>query len=121
MLDDVDVESPGARVRFRQTDAAELRIREDRCREDRVVGCAVTAREHVVDGDPRLVLRGRREHRARRYVARSPDALDARALVFVDDDAMWRRLHSDAVELERIEARDSPPAAQDIRNGHPPG
>ena len=41
--------------------------------------------------------------------------------MFVDDDAMWCRLHSDAVELERIEVRDSSRGEQDIRNGHPPG
>ena len=73
MLDDADVVALLARLRLGQPDAAQLGIREDRGRQHRVVGAPGAVAEHVLDRDARLVLRDRREHRAGRDVACSPD------------------------------------------------
>src|SRR6266480_7949581 len=61
-----------------EPDAAQFRIREDRSGQCRIVGATRAVAEHVLDRDPGLVLGDRRQHRAGRDVARSPDAVDVR-------------------------------------------
>src|SRR5205085_8158900 len=68
-----------AGLRLGQTDGRELRLGEDRGRQRRIVRRRWAEAEHVVDGDPRLVLRGGGERRLPVDVAGGPDPGDARA------------------------------------------
>ena len=88
-----------------QPDGAELRIGEDRRRQRRVVGAPVADAEHVVDREPRLVLRRGRELRPDGDVADRPDPVDARALSVVDDDVAAVRLDAGPLERELLGVR----------------
>src|SRR2546422_9981074 len=90
-----------------EPDAAQFRIREDRGRQRRIVGTARAVAEHVLDRDPGLVLRDRREHRPRRDVARSPDAVDVRSQTVVDGEAAAADLEADAIGLELLDIREA--------------
>ena len=107
MLDDVEVISLRPRLPFRQSHAAELGIGEDRRRQDGVIRAALSV-EHVVDRDPRLILRGRREHRPDCDIAGRPDPADTRPLMLVDDDSARRCLDADPVEPERLDVGNAP-------------
>src|SRR5439155_17298199 len=71
--------------------------------------------EHVVDGDPRLVLRDRGELVRAGDVTGGPDSLDGGAQVLVDDDAEPVRLDPDGVEAERLDVRRPPGREQHLR------
>ena len=62
-----------ARLLLGQPDAGELRVGEDRRGQDGVVGGRTAGAEHVIDRDPGLVLRNRRELGDCVHVSRSPD------------------------------------------------
>jgi hypothetical protein len=100
-----DVEPALSSIVLGEADAAQLRVGEDRGRKDRVVGRAAVRREHVLDGDPRLILRDRRELGNAGDVARSPDPADVRPHALVHLDAAAMALHTDAVEGELLDVR----------------
>src|SRR5205823_11936555 len=75
---DVHVEALLAGLLLGHTDRAELGVGEDRGRQHRVVGGRAAGAEHVRDRDSPLVLRDRRELRARAHVPGGPDPLNPR-------------------------------------------
>ena len=93
------------RLRLAEADAAELRVGEDRRRQNRVVGRARSIPEHVFHGDACLVLGGRREPGPGRDVAGRPDAAHGGPLTTVDDDPATADLDADGTESKLLYVR----------------
>ena len=80
MNDGLGLEALLLGCRLSQPDAGEFWVGEDRRRQDRIVRRGAFARvEHVLDGDPCLVLGYRREQRLAVDVAGGPDTGDVGA------------------------------------------
>ena len=101
------------RLLLRQADARQLRVGEDRRGQDGVVRSRAVRSEHVVDREPRLVLRHGRELRDAVDVARGPDSRRARPHPVVDDDAQLRGRDAGGGEVELLDVRDAPRGEQD--------
>ena len=112
---DADLGEAGARVGLRETDRADVRMREHRRRDVQVVDPPLGAAEQVVDQRHRLGERNRRQLDAIDDVADRIDPRHAGAVALVDDDRAVD-VERDADRLE-AEAGDVGRAAGGIEHG----
>ena len=109
--------APAPRLRLGQADAAELRVGEDRRRQHRVVGAPRAVAEHVLDRDARLVLRDRREHRAR--LRRRPRPRSRRRSCACGRRRRCRRVPTSSPirsSSQLLDVRHAPRGEQDVRH-----
>jgi hypothetical protein len=110
------VETSLLRLFLGEPDGGQLRIGEDHRGEEVVLGAGAVAGEHVLDGDPCLVLCDGRELMRAGDVAGGPDTVDRRAELVVDRDSVPRPLDPDLLQFQLLDVRQPSCGEQDLRD-----